>query len=45
MRGDIARLNGAIEAISIAIFQQLDGTLRSLTQTASGLLGSVDRWI
>lgn len=45
LAGDIARLNGAIEAISIAIFQQLDGTLRSLTQTASGLLGSVDRWI
>ncbi|WP_338501761.1 phage tail tape measure protein [Erwinia aphidicola] len=45
LAGDIARLNGAIEAISIAIFQQLDGTLRSLTQTATGLLGSVDRWI
>lgn len=45
LAGDIARLNGAIEAISIAIFQQLDGTLSSLTQTATGLLGSVDRWI
>ncbi len=45
LAGDIARLNGAIDAISIGIFQQLDGTLRSLTQTATGLLGSVDRWI
>ena len=45
LAGDIARLNGATDAISIAIFQQLDGTLRNLTQTATGLLGSVDRWI
>lgn len=42
---DIGQLNAAIDSISLTVFTQLDGTLRSLTQTATGLLTGVDQWI
>ncbi|WP_456311196.1 phage tail tape measure protein [Serratia proteamaculans] len=45
LAGDIAQLNSAMEAVSVDIFVQLDGTLRSLTKTATGLLSGVDEWI
>ncbi|NNS08065.1 phage tail tape measure protein [Erwinia sp. JH02] len=45
LAGDIGQLNAAIDSISLTVFTQLDGTLRSLTQTATGLLTGVDQWI
>ena len=45
LAGDIGQLNAAIDSISLTVFTQLDGTLRSLTQTATGLLSGVDEWI
>lgn len=45
LAGDIGQLNAAIDSISLTVFTQLDGTLRSLTQTATGMLSSVDQWI
>lgn len=45
LAGDIAQLNSAMDAISVDIFIQLDGTLRSLTKTATGMLRGVDQWI
>lgn len=45
LAGDIGQLNAAIGSISLTVFTQLDGTLRSLTQTATGLLSGVDQWI
>ncbi|WP_455819674.1 phage tail tape measure protein [Pseudomonas cerasi] len=45
LAGDIAQLNAAMDSISLTVFTQLDGTLRSLTQTASGLLSGVDELI
>lgn len=45
LAGDIGQLNAAIDGISLTVFTQLDGTLRSLTQTATGLLTGVDQWI
>lgn len=45
LAGDIGQLNVAIDAISLTVFTQLDGMLRSLTQTATGLISSIDRWI
>lgn len=45
LAGDIGQLNAAIDSISLTVFTQLDGTLRSLTQTATGLLSGVDQWI
>ncbi|WP_455812316.1 phage tail tape measure protein [Pseudomonas graminis] len=45
LAGDIGQLNAAMDSISLTVFTQLDGTLRSLTQTATGLLSGVDEWI
>ncbi|MFK8257770.1 phage tail tape measure protein [Erwinia sp. AnSW2-5] len=45
LAGDIGQLNSAIDSISLTVFTQLDGTLRSLTQTATGMLSGVDEWI
>ncbi|MGR2858386.1 phage tail tape measure protein [Erwinia sp. 1181_3] len=45
LAGDIGQLNAVIDSISLTVFTQLDGTLRSLTQTATGLLTGVDQWI
>lgn len=45
LAGDFSRLNAAIDSISLTVFTQLDGTLRSLAQTATALMTGVDRWI
>lgn len=45
LAGDVSRLKGALQSLSATGFDQQEGSLRNLTQTATGYLLSLDTWL